>query len=318
MNRRKRRIGMWALPLFLIGMLFLSYDQKSRMISRINFPETAGAVPDNLVMQLQIPDEKKALLGQALPVYKIVPRRTDENYDQEILDLFDFIPDEIDKEDDCTTYKIGNFDKCLTIYQNGCFFYRIDFSNYSEIPLTMTDDEILSEGEAYLRSKNLLPENFYVGSQFGGITRGAPNEEGSFYMVKTMGYFQEIDGYAMLGRSDVSIGFWEGGIAQVSSVYSNYTFDRNIVCKSYEQVVSDAKEYAKHGSFTYDMNIIKSEIETIVLNDVEIRYYDSPINQPENTHIQPCYRFSGSATDQEGNVSAAYWTIQAVPEEFIL
>lgn len=69
--------------------------------------------------------------------------------------------------------------------------------------------------------------------------------------------------------------------------------------------------------FEFDTDIIKSKVETVIFNDVEILYYDAPMDKPANTHIQPCYQFSGTATDLEGNTSPAYWTIQAVPDEFL-
>lgn len=305
-----KKLGLWGLAALLFGMIFTI---KSLSISRIIFPEITIDYPNEILLQL--PEEKKALLGQKLPVYKALPQRTGENYDQKILDLFDFVPDEVIKDADSKTYRIGDFDKSLKIYNNGCFYYRISRSHYDDIPLTMTDEEILTEGEAYLRAKNLLPENFYAGRKFGGTIQG--DDTGSYYKVKTMGFFQEIDGYDMWGRSDVSVGFWEGGIAEVSSVYSNYTFDRRITCKSYEQVVKESKEYTKHGMFEYDTEIIKSKVKTVIFNNVEILYYDAPMDKPENTHIQPCYQFSGTAIDQKGNTSPAYWTIQAVPDEFL-
>ncbi len=312
----KRKIVLMLFTLFLTRLFLISCSPEYPAISRIQFPEFAGVIPDNVEIQLQLDEAEQSLFGGELAVYKIVPRRTGENYDQEILDLFGFVPDETLTGDYYNTYKIGDFDEKLSIYKNGCFFYSIASSHYTRTPLTKTDDEILAEGEAYLRSKNLLPDHFYAGSELGGTIM--EDSSGSYFATKSMGFFQRIGEYEILGRSEVFVEFWEEGIAGVGSVYSNYTFDRNIVCKSYKQVVEESKDYIKHGMFSYDTDIVNINLESVVFTDVEIVYYDSPMDKPALTHIQPCYRFRGTATDAEGNTGAAYWTISAIPEDYLV
>lgn len=68
----------------------------------------------------------------------------------------------------------------------------------------------------------------------------------------------------------------------------------------------------KEGQIIYDATKLSGEVERVVIDDLQIMYYDSPVNQPELTYILPIYKFKGKIYDVDGNFTDYYWAIQAI------
>lgn len=114
----------------------------------------------------------------------------------------------------------------------------------------------------------------------------------------------------MYGRSDITVEVDAQGIDAIYSIYSDYEFERNIRCLSYNELIDI--DPLKEGQIVYDATKLNAEVSKIIIKEFKIMYYDSPINQPELSYIQPVYQFKGVAVDSEGNGTDYYWTISAI------
>lgn len=301
---RINRIISVFLTLTALLCLLLSACSGNRVVE-IEFPQMVTMSYEDIPLQFDLSDEDIQLLGQELPLYKIVPRRNQDNaasYDSNLLDMFAGNIQETVEYERYTSYRYDNGD-CLDIYENGSYSYRR--GNYSDDILELSDDAVVQMAKEYLEQNGLLPDGFVAGETSGGTQNG----DGTFLM-KSVGFFQEIDGYRMDGRADVTVEVRADGISAVTSIYNDYAFDRNVPCLSYEDVQTlDPLEY---GQIYYNYDKLSGAAERVVFREVEIKYYDSPVNQPELSHIQPVYQFKGEMFDTSGNSTEYYWTIPAM------
>ena len=295
----KFRKILWCLAASML--ILVSCQSKPRQIT---FPQITIELNEGVTIQFQLSEDKQALLGQKLPLYKVVPLRNRKNaadYDDKLIKLFiGDIKKEV-KQGRYTEYVGGSGDR-LDIYKNGCYYYRK--SDYDNLPLNMTDEEVLKLAHEFLSDNALLPEGFEAANIVGWRTLN------DTITTKSAGFFQEIGGYDMWGRSDIEVEVGTGGIGAVVGIYSDYDFLRNVACMSYEKV--QKLDPRKNGQIVYEIDKVPGEIKSIILDDVKIMYYDSPMNQPKLKHIQPIYQFSGTITDIEGNKADYYWTIEAI------
>lgn len=303
--KRGMHMKKWALVCLAALTAMSMAACRMNHVEEIVFPQAVSTSDEDISIQFDLSDEDAQLLGQELPLYKIVPRRDPEDtdyYDGCLFKLFAGSVQETVEKEHYTIYYCNDGDQ-LEIYENGSFVYRR--GNYSNDILELSDDAVVQMAKEYLEQNGLLPDGFVAGETLGG-TR---NADGTFVM-KSVGFFRKIDGYAMYGRSDITVEIRADGISAVTSVYNDYAFDRNVSCLSYEDVQTlDPLEY---GQVVYDGNGLSGRPDHIVLNDFEIMYYDSPVNQPDLSHIQPVYQFKGEIFDKSGNSTDYYWTVPAM------
>ncbi len=269
----------------------------------IKFPQTTQELNEKTPFYFELEDQKDRM-GDKLPLYRIAPRRTSKNasyYDGCLFKVFTGNINHISENDRFTKYDCNDGDT-LEIYDNGCFIFNHNRSGTDTV--NMSDDEIIALAEEYLKSNALLPDDFFVGKSLGGTYRddGTP-------CMKSVGFYREIDGYEVCGRSDIIVEVDSDGIKAIYSIYSDYEFDRDVRCLSYEDVMEI--DPLTEGQIVFDATQLKGEVEKVVIQDLKIMYYDSPVNQPELAYIQPVYQFQGLAVDSEGNSTDLYWTIAA-------
>lgn len=295
----------FACIIMLILLFGLCACQGNTKVRKIKFPKTAQELHDRVPFEFNIGDYKD-MMGKNLPLYKIVRRRTPKNekyYDGCLFKAFAGSINETIKRDRFTKYVCNDGDS-LEIYDDGNYVFTSKRS--SKETIRTSDQEIILLAEEYLKNNALLPDGFKAGKTLGGTY----NADGTPVM-KSVGFYHKINGYEIYGRSDITVEIDAYGICAIYSIYSNYEFEKNVRCLSYEEVLDI--DPLQEGQILYDPAKLKGKIDSVIINELKIMYYDSPFNQPELNYIQPIYQFKGTAFDGDGNSTDYYWTISAIP-----
>lgn len=130
---------------------------------------------------------------------------------------------------------------------------------------------------------------------------------------KTAIYHQVIDGYETVGTSSISLCFKGNGLYKATFAYSDLGESMIVKTNSFETVKSMID---KEDCFIQVSNEPPGgvEVEKIIINKVEIVYVDHSIDT-EETHIQPCYRFSGQIIYNDGSCNFTL-LVRAVPDSY--
>lgn len=247
--------------------------------------------------------------SQEYMVYSIIKKRKN-NYDQELLSKFGFKNPAITPSTVFTAYNEGDWE--LDIFPYGCFDYRKQ-TEIDNVPITLSDDELIPKANSQLQSMDLLPNDFYVSNHFTELyTHYFENGvEKEIVKEKTVCFYRKINGYDVLGNSCISISYSNEGLTGITSAYSDYKDYKKYKCISYEKAIEKAKN--SKALFNYDTTKLKGNIINEELNNIEIVYYDSPLEN-KATYLQPCYKFSGSITDDLSNTSTLTVLIPALSD----
>lgn len=304
MNKKFLIVGGAIALLVCVAVSSFFLISHNNRIEPIVFPEELSihhSLPETI--ENQIPQEKiEEIFGKELNIYKIVSRRT-SGYDSQLLQLFE-IEDYSKKESTYyTTYETE--DKELEVYSDGSFSFKNKRQD-SNVPVTFTLEEITPIAEAHLRELGLMPDNFYPNGRSSEILSGLEIEP----IVTTLGpnFSRKIDNIPVYGTS-IHTEYDNQGLLTLDCMYSAYTFDRTVIALDFEEAYSLIRsEYAKN-SFE-DLTI--GEIDKIILDDVQLYYYDTGNISDPGTHILPCYIFEGTAYSGEETTEFESW-IMAIP-----
>ena len=298
-----RKIFIFMLMLVLVTSCACKHEMSSYE-EKIQFPQLAQELHSNIPIEFDLGD-KKEILGMELSVYKIIPRRDENNaeyYDGCLFKIFESNINNIDEKEYYTKYYCDNND-IIEIYNEGSFVFS--HNRKSKDIVELSEYELVSMAENYLKDNALLPYGFVAGKRLGGTY----NEKGE-PLKRTIGFYREIDEYDVYGRSDITVEIDSSGVNGVYSIYSEYEFDRKVKSLSYDEILNISP--LKEGQVTYEASELSGEAEYIIIDDVEIMYYDSPVNQPSLIYIQPIYKFTGKIYDSDGNSTDYNWVVQAV------
>ena len=296
---------------FMMMLIFLTACSQEKLSKEvIQFPQMASRIHGSIPVEFSLDDDAVRVLGQDRPVYRIVTRKTEKGtedgtyYDGCLFKVFANDVEKTTAREGYTRYECRNGDR-LDIYDKGSYVYRR--KGDSAQPLSLSDAEAIQQATAYLRTNALLPDGFAASQTLGGTK----TDTGAF-LTKTIGFFRKIDGCDFYGRSDITVEIDALGVRMVSSIYSDYVFDQNVACRSYEEVKK--LHPLQQGQIVYDTSKLSGEADHIQLENVTVLYYDSPVNQPELSSIQPVYQFSGKIFDKSGEATDYYWTVAAIKE----
>lgn len=270
---------------------------------KIQFPQMAQELHGDVPFEFSLKN-KKEIIGKELSVYKIIHRRNKKNAEYYDGCLFKTFELNINKSVDYEHYTkyFCNDNDTLEIYDAGSYIFS--HNRKSNDIVTLSDDEAIILAEKFLKDHALLPNGFVVGKTLGGTYKnGEP-------LKKTVGFYHEIDGYEVYGRSDIIVEIDSIGINAVYSIYSEYEFEQKVKSLSLDEILAISP--LKEGQIIYDATELSGEVERVVIDDLQIMYYDSPVNQPQLTYIQPIYKFKGKIYDVDGNSTDCYWVIQAI------
>lgn len=276
----------------------LSYNEK------IQFPQMAQELHGDVPFDFSLKN-KKEIIGKELSIYKIIQRRNEKNaeyYDGCLFKTFSANVYKTVEYEHYTKYFCNDNDT-LEIYDTGSYIFSHN-RNSNDI-VTLSDDEAIILAEKFLKDYALLPNGFVAGKILGGTynKNGEP-------LKKTVGFYHEIDGYEVYGRSDITVEIDSIGINGVYSIYNEYEFEQKVKSLTFDEILDISP--LKEGQIIYDATKLSGEVERVVIDDLQIMYYDSPVNQPELTYILPIYKFKGKIYDVDGNFTDYYWAIQAI------
>ncbi|MGI6265018.1 MAG: hypothetical protein ACOYJY_06095 [Acutalibacteraceae bacterium] len=294
-------------------VLLLPSCQGTAPVLDIEWAQSAKS-HERIPVRFALTDADAAQLGQTMPLYRVVPCNGKEGrdaYQTRLLTVF-FGDDRQARQEGSFTrfaHYVGDNGK-LNLYDNGCYSFFRDGG--SRAPVPYTDEEVVEKAAQFLRENGLLPDGFEPGRKLGG--EATVSDEGSVMTSRSVGFYHKIDGYDLYGRSDVSVEIDAEGIKRVTGIYSDYAYDRDVECLSYKEV--QALDPVDVGQILYNAEELADRPDHITLTGVKVMYYDAPVTQPELTHIQPIYQFSGVIEDARGNAAEYYWTIPALREAY--
>ena len=98
--------------------------------------------------------------------------------------------------------------------------------------INIPDEQVVELAEEYLKNNDLLPNGFTIGKSLGGTY-----DENGKPLMKSVCFCREIGGYEVYGRSDITVEVDAQGIDAIYSIYSDYEFERNIRCLSYNELI---------------------------------------------------------------------------------
>ena len=278
-----------------------------RPIKAIRFLEVAGPCPIPETVEYKIPQEIiDSVFGQKRKIYKIVSRRT-LGYDKELLEKFEmkkYRPLQSINDDIAAIYTTGN--QKLSIYKDGTFsfcFIRVP----PQGEFLRSSNEIIKDAERYLKSKDLLPENFY---QDGcSLIKQSGNAGTKITQMEPI-FRRSIDGYEVYGSSYICVTYDSEGVLSVDSMYSGYEPDRTVSTISFEEACALVK--TKKASISYEAEVTETP-DKVVIDTAKLIYFDTRDYNEGGTHILPCYVFEGLAYvgDETTKFQA---TVMAIPE----
>lgn len=307
-----KRVGISICAVLLI-IFTLSSCNTGKKYGEIKFPKMLAEVHGKVSVEFDLSDDSINLLGQELSVYKVITRKKDidgKDYDSYLIATFGGKVTKVEEYDYYKRYCFSD-NNCLEVYDKGSYIYYNNSG--SDDAIKMADEEVYNVAQDFLEKNALLSEGFFAGDSLGGnecytlLLDGTIRRE---YIMRSVGFFHEIEGYNVYGRSDTTVEVIADGIGSVYSIYSDYVFDSKVSCMSYDDIMQ--LDISEEGQITYDTSKLPGVAKRVVFDDVEIMYYDSPVNQPELEYIQPIYQFSGEIEDESGNKTKYYWTIPAI------
>jgi len=160
-----------------------------------------------------------------------------------------------------------------------------------------------------------MPNDFYFDYiEYTRITTSTPdNKEETHIFEKTAVFSRKIGNYEVLGSSAIKVGFYNDSISKVTVGYSNYQLDKNLKILNIDEAINSIK--SEKSLVDYDVNVLtnnnshnqlKVKISNVYIVYVE-HFYDD-----DSTHIQPCYRFTGTITDDKSNSTEFVSLVQAI------
>ena len=289
----------------------------SQVIKTIEFAQPSASYESEFKkITKKLKEEDKGLFGRELSVYQIVPRKTNEKFDKNLLRVFEMKDYKVNEKDVRGVINYISDSVFLSIYPRGPFSY-FDGKKAMEdgTPFTMSDQEAIQQAKDFLQSKSLLPEGFIPREKLdiSTLENAVPESETTpITLAKHVIFERKIDGYDVVGNSKINISLNRNGIFDVSSFYSDYELYKKIKCISLEEAIQ--RITSSSSTFLYELEKIDGPLEMLTLTEAEIVYHDSSLGEPErNTHIQPCYRFTGTVSDGKGNVVAFHALVPALP-----
>ena len=80
--------------------------------------------------------------------------------------------------------------------------------------INIPDEQVVELAEQYLKDNDLLPNGFTVGKSLGSTY-----DENGKPLMKSVGFYREIGGYEVYGRSDIVAEVDAQGINAIYSIY---------------------------------------------------------------------------------------------------
>lgn len=288
-------------------------NSSEAMVEKIEFHQLAQDMQlENVKTEVSV---EKNIFEKKLPVYKIVSKKKDANYVKKLLDLFEMTDYKTGPgvyPEGSTEYTQGS--KELTVQENGNFVYLVKSNRDDEesvinrrTAVEMSDDEVKEQAQQFLEGTGLLPKEYVVAGKLGYHISGGKTVE------KEVAFFQNIDGYSVYGRSDISVSYGYEELRSVYCLYSDYELDMVASTKSYNQAVDMVKSV--EAGIDFEGSAINGQ-EKIIIDECEIAYYEYAPTGTDG-HIQPIYSFIGKIYDKSGESTEFSSMVPALTDEYV-
>ena len=212
---------------------------------------------------------------------------------------------------EATVYTNGN--KELTVYPNGVYSFTVSSSDDRvQSPCTLTNTQVGTMAQTFLAKNNLLPKGFVLSDKFGeeGVVYTENGEEKTVVTARGAWFQREIDGIPVVGTAKILVQYNSDGLCSVFSVYSELGETTEVELIDIDTAIRRAK--TADALLQWDENALTTATSASV-TELELVYYDDPLDE-HFTHIQPCYRFRGIATD--GKMMGGFTIlVPALPDE---
>lgn len=295
----------------ILTLSLLAGCSASSPIRRVVFTETANEHPVDFAA---VPLDASAVSAKTepfeaeLPLYKIERRDWDEANTAHALSVFKLENAEPKSEAGLyISYKDGN--KQLKLYPNGTLQY-LNYPPHYEYGIVEFDDKeaerIIDE---FIRQSGFMDTgDWRPGIADFTFSRG---EEESIY-AKSVTYTRYLDGIPVVGNAHIyAVVGPQKQIYEVSVAYDPLVLDGTVKTASYSTV---ADLLQKNDCVTdTDIYSYNNGLKSLRLDSVETVYVEFAYDS-KATHVQPCYRISGTAVDGDEKSIPFTTLVRAVPD----
>ncbi len=283
----------------------------SSSIRRVAFAEPANehlidfsAVPPDI----SAVSDKTESLETELPLYKIERRKWDEANTAHALSAFGMETASPKQEGLYTSYKDG--DRQLKLYPNGTLQYLCYPANYEYGIVEFDDKEAVQVADAFIQKSGLMDDGDWR-PQAADFTFSRGEEESVY--AKSVTYSRRLNGLPVVGNAHIYVVVGpQKEIYEVSVAYDLLAEDMTVKTAGYA-AVSDLLSKNDCATDT-DIYSYNRGVKSLRLEAIETVYAEFAYDT-KATHVQPCYRITGTAVDGDGKEIPFTTMVRAVPDE---
>ena len=294
----------------LLGLLLNGCGTQSS-IRRVAFADPAD---ENLIDFSAVPvdisavSDKTESLETELPLYKIERRKWDEANTAHALSAFGMETASPKQEGLYTSYKDG--DRQLKLYPNGTLQYLNYPPRYEYGIVEFDDKEAVQVADAFIQKSGLMDDGDWR-PQAADFTFSRGEEESVY--AKSVTYSRYLNDIAVVGNVHVYVVVGpQKEIYEVSVAYDPLVLDGSVKTVSYAAVEKLLREndcVTETDIYAYNRGLQSLRLDTVETVYAEFAY------DTNATHVQPCYRITGTAVDGDGKEIPFTTMVRAVPDE---
>jgi|GEM_PF-981988 len=191
------------------------------------------------------------------------------------------------------SYSFENETVLVEIEKDTGKMYYQDKTYPSEVAKNIpSDEEAVASAEEFLEKFGWLPETFEpAGVTANTIVPGDVNSEteaGDYVSTKTVHFYQKIDQLPVLGVSRIMVEVGDNG-----QIVSARKYHKEVgAFTSYG--LKSVREAAQDLQTSKGVHNISEDAKNVVLDKVELAYYEDPASLDQQTYLQPVYVFEGT------------------------
>ena len=287
-----------AVLLSVCAVFFVFYEkggEEESGIPKISFPERAGGNDYKFEVSNNIDEDKIKEIekDEEIEQYYVVNESVNESVIDNICKKFDVEKLKENRINGAITY--GEKNK-LRVDDNGSLeYYSLNKNDLRELTLNETECRQLADKIMNEIGVDMEEYKYFGTIQGTGYNVDTPEEK--FVISKEVVYVRNLNNQEVYGDSKISICFTDEGTVQSISVNSRQIEEEE---KTGEvRTVDDALESLEEFDGFID---VPDGTSKVVVEDVNIAYWEDTDITNENNTIQPVYEFTGIAYDGEKRI----------------
>ncbi len=264
-------------------------EKESVIIPEIEFPVSMGEINDELVFENKI-DEKNIKNIDIIDEVLLVSDTQSEKECEKVKAAFNMQSIDTTKTEDAEIYRTD--DSTLLLYNNGSYMYRSN--NKEDKAINLSDDSCIEIAESFLKENRLLPDEFsYSGIGYDTLT-DLSHPEDEIIIAKQVYFCRNIDNIEVDGNSKIYVSI--DGNGEISEAYSAY---QNVDKKVPVNEVIGLEEAVDKVLDLKGFIAVEENADKVVLENVEIIYWEDSAEFSTNSTIQPVYKITGKSYQGE-------------------